>query len=147
MMTILEHDTVDEDVDTSVVLDASVRDVTRVLNDDVEERGCATMSLEDVAHDPHNRKTFYRLIARFNDEQMDCMTLLIWDMERTIQGRRYTDAQHRARRQARHTSETRNLLTNKLDVSWKMIVSDDDYVKTTTLLEILFSNFWEVLRS
>ena len=98
MLREAENDAVDFDVDAPAGLDADAWDHIRAHNDAVHDAECTVVPLDDLALGPgHVAKKFIDQSAvRFNDEQMDCMALLVWDLEQACRAQRNAEAEHPA---------------------------------------------------
>ena len=126
-------------------------DDIRAHNDALYEAECRAVRLDDLCLGPgHVAKKFIGSApVRFNDEQIDCMALLIWDMDKAFRAQMTAEADAPvlpdahvlvggcADTPAALRVRQRCLLRNDLGLPRTLIVGGSGCGKTTMLLEVI----------
>ena len=75
-------------------LDPKAWDAIRAHNNAIAEAECTFVPLEDVCLGPGHvaKKLIGGAVVRFNDEEIDCMALIIWELEKAFHAKLHAKA-------------------------------------------------------
>ena len=89
MLRDAENDERDFDLGAPAGLDVETWENIRTHNETVQEAECRNVPLHDLLLGPGHvaKKLIDQSPIRFNDEQIDCMALLVWDLEQAFRAK------------------------------------------------------------